>query len=466
MKAIILAGGSGSRLWPLSRDMYPKQLLTIDGDKSLLQQTYSRLMRFIKPDDIITVANVMYFHDIKMQLDAITEGSTILSEPMGRNTAPAIACALKYIEHISGSADETVLILPSDHLIRMESEFVQTAMAAKEICTLGYIVTFGVKPLYPETGYGYIKAIPEKKIGPGMKVVSFVEKPDLETAKKYIASGQYYWNSGMFMGQAPLLLSEFEAHAPDIYSKLEMLDFKSGPHIEYAVYEKMPSISIDYALMEKSSKVAVAELLSDWNDLGSWQSIYNVRDKDENGNVIIGNVIANNIQNSLVYSQKDIVAVSDLSDMILVETEDAVMACSISASQNVKQLYEKLKSNNSDTIQVHKTVFRPWGYYTCLNQGKGYLTRLLCILPHHKLSYQSHNGRSEHWVVLEGEALIIMEGVEYRVKSGESFDVPLNTKHSLQNRNNEDLKIIEIQNGNRITEDDIIRYNECLDNNG
>lgn len=458
MKAIILAGGSGSRLWPLSRDMYPKQLLTIDGDKSLLQQTYYRLLRFIKPNDVITVTNIKYFQDIKMQLDDIAAGSTILTEPMGRNTAPAIACALKYIEYISVGNDDTILILPSDHLIRKESEFIQTAIAAEEIASKGYIATFGIKPVYPEIGYGYIKALPEEKIACGMRVESFVEKPDINTAKKYIASGHYYWNSGMFMGKASLLLSEFELHALDIYSKLDMLNFNKGPHVEYGVYEKMPSISIDYAIMEKSSKVAVVELLSDWNDLGSWQSIYSVSDKDENGNVIVGNVVANNIKNSLVYSQKNLVAVSDLSDVILVETEDAVMACSIKSSQNVKRLYEKLKSTKSGTTLLHKTVFRPWGYYTCLNQGKGYLTRLICILPYHKLSYQTHRHRSEHWVVLEGEALIIMENKQYKINAGYSFDVPAHTKHSLQNPYDYELKIIEVQSGNCISDDDIIRY--------
>ena len=227
------------------------------------------------------------------------------------------------------------------------------------------------------------------------------------------------------------------------------------------LYENMPSISIDYAIMEKSDKIALVKLQSDWNDLGSWQSLYGVKQKDENGNVVVGNVLLNNVNNSLVYSQKELVAISDLEDIILIETEDAIMACKMDKSQNVKQLYEKLKSQLSDTTKMHKTVFRPWGYYTCLNSGDGYLTKTICVLPKQKLSIQSHNYRSEHWVVLEGKALVIKEGEKYYLNAGESIDIPVHAKHSLQNPYEKDLKIIEVQKGNYISEDDIIRYEDC-----
>ena len=256
-------------------------------------------------------------------------------------------------------------------------------------------------------------------------------------------------------------MEEFKKYAPEIYENLSKLNFENNSKIEYSIYEQMPSISVDYAIMEKSNKIALVELQSDWNDLGSWQSIYNVKEKDEDGNVLTGKVVVDNVKNSFIYSQKEIVAVSGLENIILVETEDAIMACKIEESQNVKKLYEKLKATASDTTKLHKTVFRPWGYYTCMNQGEGYLTKTICVQPKQKLSIQSHNHRSEHWVVLEGTALVILDGKEYNVYAGDSIDIPLGAKHSLQNPYDEELKIIEVQKGDYISEDDIIRYEDC-----
>ena len=295
----------------------------------------------------------------------------------------------------------------------------------------------------------------------GYKVETFVEKPNLETAQKYLESGKYYWNGGIFMGKISTFLNEFKKYAPNIYTHLKSLDFSNSTQIAYSIYEKMPSISIDYAIMEKSDKIALVELQSDWNDLGSWQSLYNVKEKDENGNVLTGKVIVDNVKNSFIYSQKEIVALSSLENIILVETEDAIMACKLDESQNVKKLYEKLKEQESDTIKLHKTVFRPWGYYTCMDSGEGYLTKTICVMPKHKLSIQSHNHRSEHWIVLQGKALVLKDGKEYNVYAGDSIDIPLGVKHSLQNPYDEDLKIIEIQKGDYLSEDDIIRYEDC-----
>ena len=262
------------------------------------------------------------------------------------------------------------------------------------------------------------------------------------------------------MGKISTFFDEFKKYIPEIFTNLEELDFSNSTKIQYSVYEKMPSISIDYAIMEKSNKIALIELQSDWNDLGSWQSLYNVRKKDENGNVLTGKVVVDNVKNSFIYSQKEVVAVSSLENIILVETEDAIMACKLNESQNVKKLYEKLKEKESNTIKLHKTVFRPWGYYTCLNSGEGYLTKTICVMPKQKLSVQSHNHRSEHWVVLEGTALVLKDGKQYNVYAGDSIDIPLGVKHSLQNPYNEELKIIEIQKGDYISEDDIIRYED------
>lgn len=458
MKSIILAGGSGSRLWPLSREEYPKQLLSFDKEQSLLQKTFNRLCTFSKPADIVTVTNIKHYSNIKLQLNKIDSSNVVIGEPFGRNTAPAIASTLQYFIQ-QGCEDDVVLIVPSDHLIKDIDGFNKTVEQGKELAEQGYIVTFGIKPTYPETGYGYIKT--EKALSVGYKVEKFVEKPNLETAKKYLDSGNYYWNGGIFMGKISTFLNEFKKYAPDIYMHLGELNFSKATQINFSVYEKMPSISIDYAIMEKSDKIALVELQSDWNDLGSWQSIFNVKEKDENGNVLTGKVVVDNVKNSFIYSQKEVVAVSSLENIILVETEDAIMACKLDESQNVKKLYEKLKAKESDTIKLHKTVFRPWGYYTCMNSGDGYLTKTICVMPKHKLSVQSHNHRSEHWVVLEGTALVLKDGKEYNVYAGDSIDIPLGAKHSLQNPYDKELKIIEIQKGDYISEDDIIRYEDC-----
>ena len=457
MKSIILAGGSGSRLWPLSRDMYPKQLLSIDENSSLLQQTFKRLQTFCDAENIVTITNIKHYQDIKLQLNNIDKSNVVLGEPLGKNTAPAIACTLEYFRQ-KGS-DDIVLIVPSDHLIKDTEGFKKTVESAKQLAEQGYIVTFGIKPTYPETGYGYIKT--QNELLSGYKVEKFVEKPDYATAETYLKSGNFYWNGGIFMAKMSVLLEEFKKHAPEIYSGLSKLDYSTETKITYGIYEQMPSISIDYAIMEKSDNIALVELQSDWNDLGSWQSLYSVKPKDENGNVLQGKVITENVKNSFIYSQKEVVACADLENVVIVETEDAIMACRLDKSQDVKKLYEKLKSQESDTTKLHKTVFRPWGYYTCMNGGPGYLTKTICVMPKQKLSIQSHNHRSEHWVVLEGKALVILNDEEHYLESGDSIDIPVQAKHSLQNPYDSELKIIEVQKGDYISEDDIIRYQDC-----
>ncbi len=457
MKSIILAGGSGSRLWPLSRDMYPKQLLALDKSESLLQQTFSRLNTIMSASDIITITNVKHYQDIKLQLNKIDSGNIVIAEPQGKNTAPAIACSLEYLRQNSNN-DDVVLIAPSDHLIKDIEAFNKSVKEAEILANEGYIVTFGIKPLSPETGFGYIKT--DKKLSVGYRVEQFVEKPNYEKANKYSKEEDYYWNSGIFMGKVSVFLDEFKKYVPDIYSNLNLLNFSNSLKIDFGVYEVMPTISVDYAVMEKSDKIALVELQSDWRDLGSWQSLYSVKAKDENGNVTSGKVLTNNVKNSFIYSQKEVVAVSDLEDVVIVETEDAIMACKMDKSQNVKKLYENLKSIQSGTTRLHKTVFRPWGYYTCMNEGDGYLTKTICVLPQQKLSVQSHNYRSEHWVVLEGEALVIKGDKEYHLNPGESIDIPVKEKHSLQNPYDKELKIIEVQQGDYISEEDIIRYQD------
>lgn len=454
MYGLILAGGSGSRLWPLSRELYPKHLLNIIQDsESLLQSTFIRLKECMPETNIISMTGVKHFSNVKYQLSSVAENPVVLSEPISKNTAPAIILAAKYITETS-KEDPVILVVPSDHLIKDITGFVQTVKEGERLAEEGYIVTFGIKPSYPETGYGYINSTD------GIKVNKFVEKPDEELAKKYLADGHYYWNGGIFMFKASTLLSEAEKCAPEIYNLLKNFDFTKSSDIPFTEFDKMPNISIDYAIMEKSDKIALVQLKSDWNDLGSWKSIYDVNKKDENGNVLVGHVLDEGSKNSLVYSSSKLVATIGLEDTILVETEDAILACKMEKSQDVKKIYESLKKQNDETHKIHKTVYRPWGYYTVLAQGNGFLTKMIQVNPGQKLSVQSHNHRSEHWVVLEGKAKVVLEGKELILSPGHSVDIPVKAIHSLQNPFDDIIKIIEVQKGDLLIEEDIIRYED------
>lgn len=455
MYGIILAGGSGSRLWPLSRELYPKQLLNLNSDKSLLQLTYERLKNCTS--EIISVTNTKHSSNIRMQLSEISNSPVVLSEPVAKNTAPAIVLAAKYIMQKTNS-DPVIIAVPSDHLIEDKEKFISTVKKGEKLAEKGYIVTFGIEPSYPETGYGYINT--SEKIEDGYKVKAFVEKPDIETAKEYLKAKTYFWNSGIFMFKASTLFEETFKHAPDIAKVSEEIDFSETDEIPFINFDKMPSISIDYAIMEKSDKIALVKLESDWNDLGSWQSIYDVSKKDENGNVFIGHVLDKSSKNSFVYSSSKLVATIGLEDTVIVETEDAILACKKDRTQDVKQVYETLKQQNDNTHLVHKTVYRPWGFYTVIAQGEGFLTKIIHVNPGQKLSVQSHNFRSEHWVVLSGTAKVVLEGKELILSPGHSVDIPLKAIHSLQNPYEKDIEIIEVQKGDPLIEEDIIRYED------
>lgn len=451
MFGVILAGGSGSRLWPLSRELYPKQLLTLNADKSLLQATFERLNNFIPAQNIISVTNSKHHSNIKMQLSKLSEDTVILAEPISKNTAPAIALSIKYIVE-NYNEDEIILVVPSDLQINDVEKFTQTIKSSEHFANEGFIVTFGIKPNYPETGYGYICTENEK-------VVSFVEKPNRQTAEKYIQNGNYFWNSGIFMFKASTIIKEFKKYCPEIDSVIKNIDF-SEKSISFTEFDKMPNISIDYAIIEKSSNIVMVELKSDWKDLGSWKSIYEISPKDENNNVFVGHVLDKDSKNSLVYSSSKLVATIGLEDTVIVETEDAILACKKDKTDEVKQVYETLKQQHDGTQKVHKTVYRPWGFYTVIAEGKGFQTKIIHVNPGQKLSVQSHNYRSEHWVVLSGMAKVVLEGKDRILSPGHSIDIAVKAIHSLQNPFEEDLEIIEIQKGDILSEDDIVRYED------
>lgn len=449
MYGLILAGGSGSRLWPLSRELYPKQLLNLDSEESLLQSTFLRLKECMPAQNIISITGIKHAPNVRFQLSNCTENPIVLSEPISKNTAPAIVLGGKFIAETSKD-DPVILVVPSDHAIKDTKAFTETVKQGEKLAEQGYIVTFGIKPTYPETGFGYINNVDNR----------FVEKPDLELAKKYVASGNYYWNSGIFMFKSSTLLKEASLYAPEIYNLLKNFDFTASTEIPFTEFDKMPNISIDYAIMEKSQNIALVELKSDWNDLGSWKSIYDVSKKDKDGNVKIGHVLDEGSKNSFVYSSSKLVATIGLEDVVVVETEDAVLACKADKAQDVKKIYDTLKTRNDDAYKVHKTVYRPWGYYTVLGEGKGFLTKMIQVNPGQKLSVQSHNHRSEHWVVLEGTAKVVLEGKEHILTPGHSVDIAVKEIHSLQNPFKEVLKIVEVQKGDILIEEDIVRYED------
>ena len=457
MKVIVLAGGSGTRLWPFSRNAFPKQFLNFGDEKTLLQKTILRFLPIVDPADILIVTNQDYYHLVKSQvsvLDPLLERN-ILVEPERKNTAPAICFALKYLQDFLGcKEDECFLVSSSDHLITPEEIFIESVKKAESIAKLGWHVIFGIRPNKPETGYGYVKT--KQTEDPLVyKVEEFVEKPDVALAQEYIMSGEYLWNSGIFLFQIKSFLKEMDLYCPSV-SSLAKGSFKElGAH-----FSEMPDISIDYALMEKSKNVILLPLDVSWSDVGSWDSVYDVLEKDANSNVKVGNILDVDTKNCLIMGGKRLISTIGIEDILVIETDDALFIGRKGESQRVKNLVEELKKRNAKEPYEHMTSYRPWGRFTILEEGVRYKIKRIVVQPKQKLSLQKHYHRSEHWVVVKGTAMVTIGEVEKLVCENESVYVPKGCVHRLENPGKVDLELIEVQVGEYVGEDDIVRLED------
>lgn len=466
IQPIILAGGTGSRLWPLSRELYPKQLLNLTEDCSLLQSTLKRLEKLpgaLAP--VVVVGESHRFLTLNQIKELGTAGSIdIILEPVGRNTAPAICAAALYCrDRVDG--DLILLVLPADHLIRRQQSFYEAVGQAVELAAQGRLVTFGITPHTPETGYGYIEK------GEGNTVKSFVEKPDLATAQRYLAAGNYFWNSGMFAFSEAALLAEMEKLTPAIHASMtDAVDKgvrdKDFFRLHRESMARCPDDSIDYAIMEKSDRVSVIPADLGWSDIGSWQAFWEVADKDEQGNVLHGDVMAVELTNSFVRSENRLVAAIGLIDTLVVETADAVLVAPINRSQDIKQIVTRLKKEGREEHMLHRTVYRPWGSYTILEEQAVFKIKRITVNPGVKLSLQMHHHRSEHWVVVKGTARVTCGDRNFLVLENQSTYIPCGERHRLENPGVIPLELIEVQNGSYLGEDDIVRFDDDFGREG
>lgn len=456
-----MAGGSGSRLWPLSRTKFPKQFLSILGEETMLQQTIERMEGLVhKPPFII--CNEEHRFLVAEQLRRISSpNSGILLEPIGRNTAPAIALAAQIA--VKKSDDDLILVLAADHIIKDIDAFHIAIEAAIPFAKRGDLVTFGIEANTPETGYGYIKK--GKKQGKGYSVECFVEKPNFETALEYIESGQYFWNSGMFLFKASTYLEELAKFRPDILktsqnaydSHFDDLDFiRMSPEL----FSKIPDESIDFAVMEKTEKAVVVPMNADWSDVGSWSSLWDVNNKDEHGNATRGDVLTEQTRNSYIYSQDKLVATVGVENLIVVETKDAVLVADKDKVQDVKLIVNQLKQQNRIECQQHQEVYRPWGSHETVSAGDRYHVKQVLVKPKEKTALQMHHHRAEHWVVVSGTAKVTKGDDTFLLTENQSTYIPVGIAHSVENPGQVPLELIEVRSGSYLQEDDIVRFDE------
>jgi len=461
MIPVILSGGSGTRLWPLSRGIYPKQFLPLVSDKTMVQETVLRLKGIEGLQAPIAVCNEDHRFMMAEQLCRIdVHPECIILEPIGKNTAPAVTMAALAAK----DPEDILLVLPADHVIGNVAAFQEAVIKAGELAQQGFLVTFGVVPTAAETGYGYIKRSHEN-IADAFKVAEFVEKPNAAVAQAYVDSGEYYWNSGMFAFKAGRYLEELEKFAPDMlaacrsaYSAAKIdVDFV---RLDKELFTQCPSNSIDYAVMEKTDEAVVIPLDAHWNDVGSWSALWDVRAKDSRGNALSGDVLALDTENSFIHSENKLVAVIGVKDLVIVETDDAVMVAPKDRVQEVKAIVAALKNQQRSEADLHRKVYRPWGHYDSVDNGERHKTKRIVVKPGAKLSVQKHHHRAEHWVVVKGTALVTKGDETMLLSENESTYIPLGVVHRLENPGVIPLEMVEVQSGSYLGEDDIVRFED------
>lgn len=469
MIPVILSGGSGTRLWPLSRSSYPKQFLPITEEKTLFQLTLERISKLNQElanfQNPIIVTNENHRFIVAEQLRQQKTAAQILLEPIARNTAPAIAAAAELA--LSHGEDPVLLILAADHIIEQQEAFNQAVAVGLSAAEAGKLVTFGIVPTAPETGYGYIKSQNkiEKTQLQSYPVAQFVEKPNFETAQQYLADGFYLWNSGMFMFKASIYLQELEKFNPSIVKNAKNAIRESKNDLDFvrldkASFEQCPEDSIDYAVMEKTEHAVVVPLNANWNDVGAWNSVWGVSQKDENGNSLRGDVITHDTHNSLIHAETRLVSTLGLENVVVIETADAVLVADQSKVQDIKKIVEKLKSAQRFEVDQHRKVYRPWGSYDSINSGSRYQVKCIVVNPGQKLSLQMHHHRAEHWIVVNGTAKVRKGNETVMLTENQSIYIPLGETHALENPGKVPLELIEVQSGSYLGEDDIVRFED------
>lgn len=460
MIPVILSGGSGTRLWPLSREGFPKQFLSLVGEETMLQATWNRVKAVASAAPIVVAGEEHRFMVAEQLREAGCASPVILLEPVARNTAPAIAVAA--LEAVSNGDDPLLLVLPSDHVIADLQAFQAALRAASAAAETGQLVTFGIVPTAPETGYGYIQAAAGEGVRP---VEQFVEKPDAATAEAYVASGNYFWNSGMFLFKASAYLDALAIHGPTMLDASREALAKARRETDFvrldrAAFEASPSDSIDYAVMEKTDDAAVLPINVGWNDVGSWSALWEVADQDSDGNAHHGDVLAEQCRNTLAWSDQRLVALLGLEDVVVVDTADAVLVAHKDKVQDIKGIVGKLKAAGRSEPSAHRKVYRPWGNYDSIDVGGRFQVKRITVKPGAQLSLQMHHHRAEHWIVVSGTGRVTRGEETIMLSENQSTYIPLGVKHRLENPGVVPLELIEVQSGSYLGEDDIVRFDD------